>query len=63
MKFDEDLAKNLHSNSKSMINFSIDCGTVKTWAKVKGLDNFEIAIENMLRYRANAFAGFQIRQE
>lgn len=54
MKFDEDVARNLHNNPNSMINFSIDSGTAKTWAKVKGIDNFDTAIENMLRYRANA---------
>ena len=50
MKFDEDIAQNLHDNPGSAINLSIDSGTRETWHKVKGLDNFDKVIENLSKY-------------
>lgn len=50
MKFDEDIAKNLHDNPRSTINLSIDSGTPETWRKIKGLDNFDKVIENLSKY-------------
>ena len=50
IKFDEDIAKNLHDNPNSAINLSIDAGTRETWHKVKGLDNFDKITENLSKY-------------
>lgn len=50
MKFDADIAANLHNNPNSQINLSIDSGTPATWAKVKGVDNFETVMENLTKY-------------
>jgi len=51
MKFDEDIAQNLHDNPNSAINFSIDAGTPETWRRIKGIDNFDLVLENLVRYR------------
>lgn len=50
MKFDEDVAQNLHDNPNSAINLSIDAGTPGTWKKIKGVDNFKKVTENLARY-------------
>ena len=50
MKFDEDIAQNLHDNPSSAINLSIDAGTPETWKKVKGVDNFDKVKENLMKY-------------
>ena len=50
MKYDEEIAQNLCDNPDSNINLSIDSGTPKTWAKVKGVDNFEKVTENLAKY-------------
>jgi len=52
MKYDEDIARNLHDNPNSSINLSIDAGTPETWKKIKGTDNFDLVLENLVRYRA-----------
>jgi len=52
MKFDEAVAQNLHDNPNSAINLSIDSGTPETWAKVKGADNFDQVLENLVKYYA-----------
>ena len=48
--FDEEVAANLAANQRSAINLSIDSGTVKTWHKVKGVDNFEVIMVNLVKY-------------
>jgi pyruvate-formate lyase-activating enzyme len=48
--YDEDIANNLSANPNSAINLSIDSGTRETWAKVKGVDNFDKVIENVYKY-------------
>lgn len=48
--FDEGIAKNLSSNPNSSINLSIDAGTPQTWLKVKGVNNFELITENLVKY-------------
>lgn len=50
MKYDEGIAKNLADNPGAAINLSIDSGTAKTWARVKGVDNFDQVMENLSRY-------------
>lgn len=60
MKYDEAVAENLHENPESQINLSIDSGTRKTWAKVKGVDNFDQMIENLCRYYVASQSGAQI---
>lgn len=50
MEFDEDVAANLHDNSNSAINLSIDSGTPETWKRVKGIDNFDQVLENLVKY-------------
>lgn len=52
MRFDEAVAQNLHENPNSAINLSIDCGTSETWKKVKGVDNFDEVLENLVKYHA-----------
>lgn len=49
-KFDEQISQNLHDNPKSSINLSIDAGTPQTWHKVKGVDNFEEVMGNLVKY-------------
>lgn len=60
MKFDEDVAQNLHDNPKSAINLSIDAGTPDTWKKIKGVDNFDKVTENLARYYAQSARPGQI---
>lgn len=52
MKFDEAVAQNLRENPNSAINLSIDAGTPETWKKVKGRDNFDTVLENLVKYHA-----------
>ncbi|HAU86732.1 MAG TPA: hypothetical protein DCW90_14945 [Lachnospiraceae bacterium] len=49
-KFDEELATILERNPKAVINLSIDAGTVETWFKVKGVNNFDTVLQNLNRY-------------
>lgn len=60
MKYDEAVARNLHDNPDSAINFSIDAGTPQTWKRIKGRDNFETAMENLVRYRTKSARAGQI---
>jgi hypothetical protein len=48
--FDEGVANNLSKNQNSAINLSIDSGTPGTWFKVKGVDNFDIVTDNLVKY-------------
>lgn len=48
--FDEMLAKILSNNSNASINLSIDSGTAETWRKVKGVDNFNDVLKNIMDY-------------
>jgi len=49
--FDEKIAANLHNNPLSEINLSIDAGTAETWYKVKGVNNFNVVVENLFKYK------------
>ena len=60
MKFDEEIAQNLHDNPNSFINLSIDAGTPETWEKVKGVDNFDKVTENLAKYYARSARPDQI---
>ncbi|MBR2132132.1 MAG: radical SAM protein, partial [Oscillospiraceae bacterium] len=51
MKYDNQIAKKLSENPRSEIVVSIDSGTSETWYKIKGVDNFEIVKENLLKYQ------------
>lgn len=59
-KFDEDIARNLNENPSSAINLSIDAGLPQTWKKVKGFDNFDTVIENLVNYYSNSARPGQI---
>jgi len=52
MKYDEAVAQSLHDNPNSVINLSIDAGTPETWKRVKGIDNFDKVLENLVHYHA-----------
>ncbi len=58
--FDEDIARELHDNPMASINISIDSGTAETWHKVKGVNNFNRVIENLMMYRKFANHAEQI---
>lgn len=49
-KYDEHIAECLRKFSDSAINFSIDAGLSDTWQKVKGVNNFEKVIDNLVKY-------------
>ena len=49
--FDEGIARELHDNPMADINISIDSGTAETWHKVKGVNNFQKVLENLVNYR------------
>lgn len=59
-KFDEDIANNLHDNPNSAINLSIDAGLPQTWKKVKGFDNFDAVVSNLVNYYSNSARPGQI---
>lgn len=48
--FDDKIAANLAANPRSAINLSIDAGTPETWRKVKGVNNFEATMMNLVKY-------------
>ncbi|MCL2020135.1 MAG: radical SAM protein [Oscillospiraceae bacterium] len=48
--FDEEIAQILKSNPYAAINLSIDSGTSQTWKKIKGVDNFAVVTENLVKY-------------
>jgi adenine C2-methylase RlmN of 23S rRNA A2503 and tRNA A37 len=48
--FDTEIENNLRLNPYSSINLSIDAGTPETWAKVKGVDNFDEVVRNLYKY-------------
>jgi wyosine [tRNA(Phe)-imidazoG37] synthetase (radical SAM superfamily) len=58
--FDERLAKILGTNSRAFINLSIDAGTAETWRKVKGVDNFNKVIDNLIKYSSSSICPEQI---
>lgn len=60
MKFDDDVAQTLHDNPNSAINLSIGAGTPETWKRVKGVDNFDLVLENLQRYHAASVRPGQI---
>lgn len=61
IKFDASIAAELHSNIFSSINFSVDSGTSETWHEVKGLNNFDIVIANLIQYINSAKSSEQIK--
>jgi wyosine [tRNA(Phe)-imidazoG37] synthetase (radical SAM superfamily) len=58
--YDEKISQNLHDNPRSAINLSIDAGTPETWKKVKGVDNFDLVTENLVKYFSNSARPGQI---
>lgn len=46
----DDFIKTKLENGGGIINLSIDCGTRKTFAKVKGMDAFDKVVNNLKRY-------------
>jgi molybdenum cofactor biosynthesis enzyme MoaA len=48
--FVPEIAKKLRSDNRSNVNISLDSGTKKTFAKVKGIDCFERVCENIVKY-------------
>lgn len=59
--YDEDIARNLSNNRDSKINFSIDAGTSQTWARIKGVNNFNEVCENLFAYRKASISEDQIQ--
>lgn len=49
-KYDENIAEHLRKSSKSTMNLSIDAGFSDTWQKVKGVNNFEKVLDNLVQY-------------
>lgn len=58
--FDEAIAKILEGNPQSSINLSIDAGTSETWYKVKGVDNFDTVVDNLVKYSQRSIRPEQI---
>jgi len=56
-KFDCHILNNLINNPRSSINLSIDSGTSETWHKIKGFNNFDTIINNLLKYKDNVKRG------
>jgi adenine C2-methylase RlmN of 23S rRNA A2503 and tRNA A37 len=48
--YDEAIENNLKVNPNSSIDLSIDAGTPESWAKVKGVDNFDEVVANLYKY-------------
>ncbi len=49
-KYDKKIADSLRNSPESKINLSIDAGLSDTWQKVKGVNNFEKVIDNLIKY-------------
>lgn len=58
--YDDGIAKNLAKNKNSKINLSVDAGTSQTWARVKGVDNFNEVVDNLIAYRKASVGPGQI---
>lgn len=58
--FDEMIAKELSTNQNSSINLSIDAGTQETWYKIKGFNNFNDIVDNLLKYHYSCITPEQI---
>lgn len=58
--FDAEIARCLKDNAESSINLSIDSGTPGTWKKVKGVNNFEHVMDNLVRYHNSSARPGQI---
>lgn len=54
VKYDDKLSEILKNNSQAYINCSLDCGTKKTWLKVKGMNNYEMVLSNLKKYALNS---------
>jgi wyosine [tRNA(Phe)-imidazoG37] synthetase (radical SAM superfamily) len=55
--FDKEIASVLSENPRSAIRVSIDSGTPETWHKVKGVDNFDAVLGNLMKYRDRSRPG------
>lgn len=60
-KYDEGIAQHLRDHTYSQLFLSIDAGTSETWKKVKGVDNFEQVVSNLVKYYNSMVAEGQIR--
>jgi len=58
--FSQEIADCLSVDSRSTINLSIDCGTSKTWHKIKGRDNFHEIIAHLKLYKDHCIDSNQI---
>lgn len=58
--YDPDIGQELHSNPDAKINLSIDAGIPETWYKVKGVDNFDQVISNLVHYYQDSLQPGQI---
>lgn len=54
--YDKSIADVLKSNKHSYLNFSIDAGCSETWRTIKGVNNFEIVIDNLKKYINDSMA-------
>ena len=60
-KYDEGIAQHLRDNAHSLLFLSMDAGLPETWKKVKGVDNFEQVVSNLVKYHNTAAAAGKIR--
>jgi len=59
--YDEGVAENLRLNPRSDILLSLDSGTPETFAKMKGVDKFDVVLKNMDEYCENGARPGQVR--
>ena len=59
-KYDNAIAEILKTNPNASINLSIDAGTVQTWHRVKGVNNFEHVAMNLTKYHVASIHPKQI---
>ena len=58
--YDDEISIILQSNPNAKINLSIDAGTSVTWKKVKGVDNFNDVVDNVVKYSKSCISPNQI---
>lgn len=59
-QYDADIGRELHCNPDTKINLSIDAGIPETWHKVKGVNNFDQVISNLVHYYQDSIQPGQI---
>jgi len=58
--FEPRIAENLGASQGSILSFSIDSGTPSTWHKIKGVNNFNKVLGNLMKYSQKAVNPQQI---